>query len=164
MELIVKYDDHSLAAAAKTLFFHRWYPFFPWALPCLIMFSLVVGATSFVLSGFGDITVIFLSIGILGASGSLSIFAQHRQRIMRRSGEVARVDLGEDVVRVDSAIGSAEIPWKSFVQIDRGLLNVFLYVSPGVAVIIPTGSIPAAAMELLERKRLELGAPKGGGW
>jgi hypothetical protein len=158
MELIVKYDDRSLAAAAKTLFFHRWHPLFPWVATFLTMFSLIVGTTSLVLSGFVDRTVIFLSLGILSTAGSLAGFAQHRRRIMRRSGEVARLTLGEHVVRVDSASGSAEIPWKSLVQIDRGLLNVFLYVSPGVAVIIPTGSIPAAAMELLERKRLELGS------
>jgi hypothetical protein len=75
---------------------------------------------------------------------------------MRRSGEVVRLELGEHVVRIDAASGAGEIPWKSLVEIDRDLRNVFLYVSPGVAVIIPTGSVPAAAMELLDRKRLEL--------
>lgn len=157
MELIVKYDDRSLAAAAKRLFFHRWHPLFPWIATCLTMLSLTVGATSLVLRGPVDTTVMFLSLGILSALGSLTAFAQHRRRIMRRSGEIARLELDEHVIRVDSASGSAEIPWKSLVQIDRDSLNVFLYVSPGAAVIIPTGSIPAAAMELLERKRLELG-------
>jgi hypothetical protein len=158
MELIVKYDDRSLAAAAKTLFLHRWHPLVPWIATCLTMLSLTVGATSLVLRGPVDTTVIFLSLGILSTLGSLTGFALHRRRVMRRSGEVARLELGEHVVRVDSASGSAEIPWKSLVQIDSGLLNVFLYVSRGVAVVIPTGSIPAAAMELLERKRLELGS------
>lgn len=156
MELIVKYDDRSLAAAAKALFFHRWHPLFPWIATTLTILSLVVGAASLFLRGLVDTTVIFLSLGLLSALSSLMIFAQHRHRVMRRSGEVARLELGERAVRIDAASGSAEIPWKSLVQIDRGLLNVLLYVSPGVAVIIPTASIPAAAMELLERKRREL--------
>jgi hypothetical protein len=157
MEFIVKYDDRSLAAAAKALFFHRWHPLFPWIATWLTMLSLIVGAISLVLGGPVDTTVMFLSLGTLSTLGSLTGFARHRRRIMRRSGEVARLELGEHAVRIDSASGSAEIPWKSLVQIDRDLLNVLLYVSPGVAVIIPTGSIPAAAMELLERRRLELG-------
>lgn len=157
MELIVKYDDRSLAAAAKTLFFHRWHPLFPWIAACLTMLSLTVGAISLVLGGPVDTTVIFLSLGTLSTLGSLTGFAQHRRRIMRRSGEVARLELREHMVRVESASGSAEIPWTSLVQIDGDLLNVLLYVSRGVAVIIPTGSLPAAAMEFLERKRLELG-------
>jgi hypothetical protein len=159
MELIVKYDDRSLAAAAKTLFFHRWHPLFPWIATGLTMFALTVGVTSLVLRGPIVTTAIFLSAGILSTLGSLTGFAQHRRRIMRRSGQVARLELGERVLQVDSASGAAEIPWKSLVQIDKDSLNVFLFVSRGAAIIIPTGSIPAAAMELLERKRLELVRP-----
>jgi hypothetical protein len=157
VEFLVKYDVHSLDAAAKTLFLHRWYPLFPWIAACLTTSALFAGAISYALSGPTANTAIFLSLGISSAVASLFAFSQHRRRMLKRSGETARIELDEDVVRIDSVRGTAEIPWKSVVQIVNGVPNVLLFVSRGAAIVIPAASIPAEALELVERKRREFG-------
>jgi hypothetical protein len=157
MEFTVKYDKHSLGAAAKTLFFHRWYPLFPGFAVSLVIAALSAGAISFVLSGFVLTTAIFILLGISSAITSLGAFALHRHTMLRLSGEVARIELAEDFVRVDSVLGKAELPWSSITEIEKDVWNVLLFVSRGTAIVIPTASIPHDAQELIERKRGRVG-------
>lgn len=156
MKFIVKYDKQSLAAAAKSLFVHRWYPMFPGIAITLTIVSLIVGAVTVVANGFGVTSVLFLSLGVLNAIAWISLFTRHRHLIMRRSGEVASMELDDESVRVESDRGNVEIAWNSMIQVDKDNCNVLLFVSRGSALVMPTSSIPNEVMEVVERKRVRL--------
>jgi hypothetical protein len=159
VELTLNYDDRVLSAAASTLFLHRWHPFFPWQAIGLTALALLTGAICLYVRGPIEIALIFLSLGILDVIAWLALFAWQRARVMSRSGEVARVLMGEHLVRFESSKGAAEFPWKDITEIEVGLVNVVLFVSRGAGIILPTCAIPVAAMEIIERKRREIPSP-----
>jgi hypothetical protein len=72
---------------------------------------------------------------------------------MKRSGEIARVLIGEKIVRVESVKGVAEVPWSAVTEIEIGLANVLIFIARGIAIILPTASVPSAAIEIIERMR-----------
>lgn len=152
MEFTVKYDDRVLSAAAITLFLHRWRPLFPWPVTVLATLLLLVGAVSVYLRGPFETTVLCLSLFILNVVAWLGVYAAHRARVVRHSGEVARVLIGEDLVHVESAKGVSEFSWKAIREVEIGPISVVLFATRGTGFILPTCAIPSAAMEIIEKK------------
>lgn len=159
MEFTVTYDKLSLNAAARALFLHRWDPLFPGPAIFLTIAALIVGISSYVLTGPVSRTALFLSLGILSAIVWLGAFALTRQKILKHSGEVARIALAERLIRVATERGAVDFPWDSIIKIDLSVHNVLLFVSRGVAIMIPAASIPPDAKHFLELKRNELVSP-----
>lgn len=155
MEFVAKYDAHALSEAAIQLFLHRWRPLLPWPAVGLSALSLLVGAICFYADGPLGVTTVFLSLGVLSVVACATLFVLHRRRVMSRDGDIARVLLGEQGVRVEVASGQAEVLWKDIAEIEIGTESVLLFVSRGVALMLPKGSVPAAAMDEIVRRKQE---------
>ena len=54
-------------------------------------------------------------------------------------------------MRVEFPKGVTEVPWSAVAEIEVGLVNVLMFIARGVAIILPTASVPSAAIEIFEK-------------
>jgi hypothetical protein len=157
VEFEVIYDGVALTAASKRLFFSRWRSLFP--IPALVLTTLCVlaGTIAIVAGSNGAIAALYFSFAFLVPTAWLTIYVLHRRRFMQRVGERAHIKLTEEAISFESPRGISTVRWQDVQQIEIGSLNVYIFVSRGVAIAIPAAAAPTNAIAFIEKKRQEIG-------
>jgi hypothetical protein len=146
-ERTVRYDEHKVGRAARSLFAKTWKPYFPYLLPAVLTILLIVALISIRYPEGRFVGVISTALIVLNVVWWPGAYRRYRQRLMTfwRGDALLRITSEGLSVRLDHGEGS--LTWSMVQDTFQDSNTLSLFVSRSRILVIPTDGIPDSVLQ-----------------